>query len=136
MADIKTAPTVAKSTASHPKSSNIIATIAPIACILMGYLIWRFWIGNPDNFTKGKENGGFWPEREGAIGGFAKMYLGGIIVPILIGCFLTVLTFVIERLLTVTKAAGTGNIAEFIRKVQFHLANKEVEKEANKEAFN
>jgi biopolymer transport protein ExbB len=56
------------------------------------------------------------------------MYEGGIIVPILIGCFLIVLFFVIERLLTVNKASGTGNIAEFVRKVQFHLANKDVEK--------
>ena len=56
------------------------------------------------------------------------MYQGGIIVPILIGLFLTVVTFVIERLLTVTKAAGTGSITEFIRKVQFHLANKDVDK--------
>jgi biopolymer transport protein ExbB len=55
------------------------------------------------------------------------MYLGGIIVPILIGCLLTVLTFVIERLLTVLKASGTGNNAEFIRKVQYHLANRNVD---------
>jgi biopolymer transport protein ExbB len=55
------------------------------------------------------------------------MYEGGIIVPILIGALLTVLTFVIERFLTVSKATGTGNIAEFIRKVQYHLANKNVD---------
>jgi biopolymer transport protein ExbB len=56
------------------------------------------------------------------------MYEGGIIVPILIGSFLTVLTFCIERFLTVAKAAGTGSIAEFVRTVQFHLANKDVDK--------
>lgn len=110
------------------KSSNLISSVAPVSCILMGYLIWRFVIGNPSNFTKPDLNGGFWPSHEGPIGGFSKMYLGGIIVPILIGCFLTVLTFVIERLLTVIKAAGSGNISEFIRKVQFHLANKDIEK--------
>ncbi|MFX7739785.1 hypothetical protein ABTJ99_20560, partial [Acinetobacter baumannii] len=85
-----------------------------------GYLIWRFAIGTPSNFTKPDPNGGFWPDHEGAKSGIARMYLGGIIVPILIGCFLTVITFVIERLLTVTKASGTGNIAEFVRKVQFN----------------
>jgi biopolymer transport protein ExbB len=56
------------------------------------------------------------------------MYLGGIIVPVLIGCFLIVVVFVIERMLTVSKASGKGNIAEFIRKVQFHLANRDVDK--------
>ncbi len=52
---------------------------------------------------------------------------GGIIVPILIATFLMVVTFVIERLMTIIKATGTGNIAEFIRKVQYHLANKNVD---------
>lgn len=55
------------------------------------------------------------------------MYEGGIIVPLLIACFLIVVTFVIERFLTITKATGKGNIAEFIRKVQYHLANKNVD---------
>jgi biopolymer transport protein ExbB len=125
----ETKPTVAKaSTSVQPKKkSNAISWIAPLVCIILGYLIWRFVIGSPDNFTKGKANGGFWPDRDGAIGGFAKMYLGGIIVPILLGSFLTVLTFVIERFLTITKASGTGNNAEFIRKIQYHLANKNVD---------
>ena len=95
MADIKPTATVAKPiTSVQPKkTSNSIAWIAPLACIILGYVIWRFIIGTPNNFTKGKENGGFWPDREGPIGGIARMYLGGIIVPILIGCFLTVLAF-------------------------------------------
>lgn len=130
MSDIKSTVTVSKSVSSNQvkKSSNLISSVAPFVCIFMGYVIWRFIIGNPSNFTKPDLNGGFWPSHEGPIGGFSKMYLGGIIVPILIGCFLTVLTFVIERLLTVIKAAGTGNISEFIRKIQFHLANKEIDK--------
>ncbi|MEX6686289.1 MotA/TolQ/ExbB proton channel family protein [Danxiaibacter flavus] len=122
---------VAKSaqTSVQPKrSGNSISWIAPLTCIILGYIIWRFVIGNPANFTKPDPAGGFWPKHEGPIGTFTKMYLGGIIVPILIGTFLTVVCFVIERFLTVTKATGTGNIAEFIRKVQFHLANKDVDK--------
>lgn len=50
-----------------------------------------------------------------------------MIVPVLIACFLIVLTFVIERFMTISKATGKGNIAEFIRKVQYHLANKNVD---------
>ncbi len=128
MADIK--PTAVKSSgASQPhKSSNSISWIAPLTCIILAYILWRFVIGAPGNFTEGAENGGFWPHREGAKSGLARMYLGGIIVPVLIGCFLIVVTFVIERMLTVSKASGTGDNNEFIRKVQFHLANKEVDK--------
>ncbi len=133
MADIKPAATAAvKSTTSvqPKKSSNLVATLAPIVCIIMGYVLWRFFIGNASNFSRPDADSShwFWPKHKGAIGDLPKMYLGGIIVPVLIGCFLIVLTFVIERLLTVTKASGTGNNAEFIRKVQFHLANKEVDK--------
>lgn len=117
-----------KSTSVQPrKSSNIISLLAPLLCIVAGYLIWRFIIGAPSGFTGGKENGGFWPKREGPIGALPRMYLGGIIVPLLIGCLLTVLTFVIERFLTIGKATGKGNISEFIRKVQYHLANKNVD---------
>lgn len=106
----------------------MIATLAPIACIVAGYVIWRFVLGNASNFTNPDPNGGFWPAHKGPMGTFTKMYEGGIVVPILIGSLLIVLTFVIERLLTIKKAAGAGNIAEFIRQVQFHLANKEVDK--------
>lgn len=133
MAETKpTAPTSvtrATPTTSVPakKSSNIISLLAPILCLLAGYIIWRFVIGADSNFTKPDKNGGFWPDHQGPIGIFSKMYQGGIIVPILIGCFLIVVTFVIERLLTVIKAGGTGSNAEFIRKVQYFLANKNVD---------
>jgi len=131
MAETKpTASTVTKSTSSaqSKKSGNSISWIAPLSCIILGYVIWRFVLGAPSNFTQPDVNGGFWPQHKGPKAGISKMYEGGIIVPLLIGLFLTVVTFCIERLLTVSKAAGTGSIAEFVRSVQFHLANKEVDK--------
>jgi len=109
------------------KSSNIISLLAPILCVVAGYIIWRFILGAGSNFGVGAENGGFWPERDQPKSALSKMYLGGIIVHILIGTFLTMLTFVIERFLTISKANGTGNNADFIRKVQYHLANKNVD---------
>lgn len=109
------------------KSSNIISWLAPLVCIIAGYVIWRFVIGASGNFTTPDKEGGFWPDHKGPIGALAKMYEGGIIVPILIGCFLVVLTFVIERMLTVIKASGRGSNADFIRKVQYNLANKNVD---------
>ena len=108
------------------KSSNIISLLAPVLCLLAGYAIWRFGLGNPDNFDKAG-GGWFWPDREGPRSAMSKMYLGGIIVPVLIGTFLTMLTFVIERFMTISKANGTGNNADFIRKVQYQLANKNVD---------
>jgi len=96
-------------------------------CILAGFVIWRFVLGNPSNFTNPDPAGGFWPKHEGPKGGLVRMYEGGIVVPVLIAIFLTAVVFVIERFLTVSKAGGAGNIAEFIRKVQYHLANKNVD---------
>lgn len=116
------------SSAQTKKSSNSISWLAPLLCVIIGFIIWRFVLGSPSNFTNPDPAGGFWPNHKGPKGTWPKMYEGGIIVPILIACFLTVLTFVIERFLTVSKAAGSGSIAEFVRTVQFHLANKEVDK--------
>jgi biopolymer transport protein ExbB len=109
------------------KTSNIISWIAPLVCIIAGYVIWRFIIGGAGNFSNPDPAGGFWPDHQGPKGAFAKMYEGGIIVPVLIACFLIVVTFVIERALTVSKASGRGSIGDFIRKVQYNLANKDVD---------
>ncbi len=125
-----TATTAVKSSATSvqpKKKSNAIAWIAPLVCVIAGFVIWRFVLGHPSNFTNPDPNGGFYPHHEGPKSGLVKMYEGGVIVPILIACFLIVLTFVIERFLTISKATGKGNIAEFIRKVQYHLANKNVD---------
>ena len=130
MAETKpTASVVSKSSTSvQPlKKNNAVSWVAPVACIIAGYVIWRFVLGNPTNFTNPDMNGGFWPQHKGPKGGMVRMYEGGIIVPILIASFLTVVVFVIERFLTISKATGKGNIAEFIRRVQYHLANRNVD---------
>lgn len=129
MAETKPTATAVKSgTSVQPvKKGNSISWIAPVLCIILGFVIWRFVLGNPSNFTNPDPAGGFWPDHKGPKGGLVRMYEGGIIVPILIACFLVVVVFVIERLMTISKATGNGNIAEFIRKVQYHLANKNVD---------
>jgi biopolymer transport protein ExbB len=128
MAETRPTATVKPTTSVQvKKSGNMISLLAPVLCIIAGYVIWRFILGDGDNFGKGSENGGFWPEREDPKSALSKMYLGGIIVPILIGTFLTMLTFVVERFMSISKATGTRNNADFIRQVQYHLANKNVD---------
>jgi len=109
------------------KSSNAISWLAPIICLIAGYLIWRFIFGDPSGFGEPDKAGGFWPKHDKPKGAMSGIYMGGIIIPILIGMFLMVLTFSIERLLTINKALGSGSIADFIRKVQYHLANRNVD---------
>jgi len=129
MAETRPTATASKSSTSvQPrKKSNSISWIAPVICLLAGYVFWRFILGDASNFTAPDPAGGFWPKHEGPKGGLVRMYEGGIVVPVLIACFLIVIVFTIERLLTISKAVGKGNIAEFIRKVQYHLANKNVD---------
>lgn len=124
-----TAKTPPKSTTSvrAKKKSNIISLLAPILCVVGGYAIWRFGIGAAGNFTDPDLSGGFWPNHVGPKSDFARMYEGGIIVPILIGCLLIVITFAIERALTIARATGKGSNAEFVRKIQFYLADKKVD---------
>lgn len=124
-----TAPAAKPSTATHAKkgSSNLISWIAPIGCLVVGFIIWRFVMGSAANFNEPDPAGGFWPSHRGPKTAFAGIYEGGIIIPILIGLFLMVWTFAVERFLTVVKATGAGNTGDFIRKVQYHLANKNVD---------
>lgn len=127
MADTRPTATVKPTTSVQAKkTSNAISWIAPVLCILLGYVIWRFGLGNPANFEK-VGSGWFWPDHHGPKTSISGMYLGGIVVPVLIGTFLTAIVFVIERFLTISKANGTGNNADFVRKVQYHLANKNVD---------
>lgn len=127
MAETKLTATVKPSTSVQAKKSgNAISLLAPVICIIAGYIIWRFVLGNSAGFNK-PGTGFFWPTHDGPKNALNKMYLGGIIVPILLGTFLTMITFVIERFLTISKATGTGSNADFIRKVQYQLANKNVD---------
>ncbi|MBS1621561.1 MAG: MotA/TolQ/ExbB proton channel family protein [Bacteroidetes bacterium] len=109
------------------KSGNAISWLAPVICIIAGYAIWRYLMGSPDGFKNPATEGWFWPEHKNPKDAFHRIYEGGIIVPLLIGMFLMVITFSIERYMTIRKALGSGSIADFIRKVQYHLANKNVD---------
>jgi biopolymer transport protein ExbB len=127
MAETKPTASSVKATSVQAKqSSNAISWIAPIFCILAGYCIWRFILGDPNGFaTPG--TGAFWPEHKGPKDALHRIYEGGIIVPLLLGMLLMVIVFSIERFLTIRKAMGNGSIADFIRKVQYHLANRNVD---------
>ncbi|MET0466053.1 MAG: MotA/TolQ/ExbB proton channel family protein [Chitinophagaceae bacterium] len=129
MAETKpTATASVKATSVQPKKSgNAISWIAPLVCVIAGFLIWRFVLGAASGFNTPDEAGGFWPEHKGPKDALHRIYEGGIIVPLLIGMLLMVIVFSIERFLTIQKALGSGSISDFVRKVQYHLANRNVD---------
>jgi biopolymer transport protein ExbB len=118
MADVKTA---AKSTAGKPKSSNnlMINFMVVLVCIIVGIIIYKFVLGSPNNFLDA--------EKLKPKNGMGTMYSGGWVVPILMATALTLLAFIVERALTVFKAKGKVPSSEFVRKVQYHLANKNID---------
>ncbi|HTM65732.1 MAG TPA: MotA/TolQ/ExbB proton channel family protein [Flavipsychrobacter sp.] len=121
MADVKTAAAKPGSRAGKPKNANnmLINFLVVVVCIILGILIYKFVLGNPDNFLDAEKH-----KPKSFLG---NMYLGGFVVPILMATLLTLLAFVVERALTIFKARGKVNNAEFVRKVQYHLANKNVD---------
>lgn len=127
MAEIKPTASVKATSVQPKKSSNAISWIAPIVCIVAGYAIWRFILGDAKGFENPDPNGGFWPHHKDPKSALNGIYEGGIIVPLLIGMLLMVIVFSIERFLTIRRALGNGSISDFIRKVQYHLANRNVD---------
>ena len=127
MAETNPTATVKATSVQAKKSSNLISWVAPIVCIVAGYCIWRFLMGSADGFKEPATGGGFWPSHHKPKDAFHRIYEGGIIVPLLIGMLLIVIVFSIERLMTIRKALGNGSIADFIRRVQYHLANRNVD---------
>lgn len=128
MAETKATVTAATAkTSSHQpkKSSNLFAVLAVPICIVIGVCFYMFVLGNPANFQGNNPDNH--PVEEGIAKWFGTVHKGGVVVPILISVLLICLTFVIERFLYLAKAKGKFSGAELVRKVQYHLANKNVD---------
>src|SRR5690606_889785 len=57
----------------------------------------------------------------------AMVYKGGPIVPVLMGLFLMVVVFSIERFMVITKAAGKGSLDGFMRNVKANITSGNIE---------
>jgi len=102
------------------KSSFVLAVI--VLCALAGYLIWSQIMGSPVNFEGGNNAGHPIPGNYLAI-----VYKGGFIVPLLIAINLILLTFIVERMISLSAASGKGNLNAFVRELQTNLNNNKIE---------
>jgi biopolymer transport protein ExbB len=91
-------------------------------CVIAGYLIWKYVMGDPINFEGGNPDGHPKPGNYLAI-----IYKGGVIVPILIAVNLILLTFVVERAISLARARGRKNLNIFVRSIQAQLAEDKIE---------
>jgi biopolymer transport protein ExbB len=96
-------------------SFNLSAIVIPLA-LFAGYLFWQFVCGNGENFEGGNNAGH--PKQGNYLG---IVYKGGFIVPILMGLFLIVVIFSVERFLTLNRAKGVGSIPNFVRRIKYLL---------------
>ena len=124
MADVKAAAPKTAAHAGAPKNSSnfMINLLVVVACIVVAIVVFKFVLGSPGNFKDGDLR---MKPKEGNV--MALMYSGGMVVPVLIATLLTLLCFIVERALTVVKAKGKMDNGEFVRKVQYHLANKNLD---------
>jgi biopolymer transport protein ExbB len=112
---------------TKPESSGFKALFALIAipvCILVAFLIYAFILGDSKNFEGGDPNNHPVPDGMRHIMGL--IHKGGIIVPINIALLLIVITFTIERFLTIARAKGNGNIDNFLRRVKMILLRNDL----------
>ncbi len=119
------------------KKGGLNPAIAIPLLLLLGIGIYLFLFGNPSNFMhpdqfKGAasvalsdvESKKIEPLNGSIMG---TIYKGGFIVPILITFMLTVKVFAIERALVISKAAGSGNVNNFVLKIRTLLNENRID---------
>ena len=112
----------AKPAATEKKSGGISAGLILIVLFAIAIAIYTLVMGDGSHFEGGTNEGHPLPGDY-----FGVVYKGGVIVPVLMTCFLTALTFSIERMFTIGKAKGTGDVNAFVRSIQASLDKDDVE---------
>ena len=101
---------------------SAFATGAILIALAIAFLIFYYVLGNPVNFEGGNPAGKPIPGNY-----LAMVYKGGYIVPLLITLIIVLLTFTIERALTLRKAKGTGATNAFVTNLQGYLNNNQID---------
>ncbi len=96
--------------------------IVIVVAIVVGWLIYSFVLGNGGNFEGGSHDN---KPLNGNL--LATMYKGGFIVPFLIAILIIVLTFTLERFITIQAAKGKGSVEAFVRNVRELVAKGDLQ---------
>jgi len=101
-----------KTNKSKVKVSNLFSALTMIICLVIGFSLWKFVMGDPSNFEGGNVESG---TPQNVLG---MVYHGGYIVPVLMGLLLMTLVFSIERFFVLNRSEGKGNLSKFVQNVQ------------------
>lgn len=112
--------TAAKPTQAKQQQGGGFSAIFPFIIIpvlyVVAFCIWKYIFGAPGNFVDGDNT------KDPLPGNYpGTIYKGGFVVPMLLTLFFTVIVFVIERFITLSKARGAGNVDQFVRGVKGFL---------------
>ena len=106
-------------------SSNVggikSASIVILVCFILAVCIYLFVFGYGGNFKDGNN-------ANAPLNLLGTVYKGGIIVPVLLTCLLTVIVLTVERWIALAKAKGSGNITKFVENVKDALRAKDIAK--------
>ena len=100
------------------KQSTFVVILVIVAAVA-AVCIWWFILGNPANFKDGAN-------REKPDNLLGTVHVGGYVVPALIALSIMVITFIIERALSLRKARGRGQLATFLKNLQRSLATGDI----------
>jgi biopolymer transport protein ExbB len=101
---------------------SIFATSVILLSFGVAVVIFTYVMGDPVNFEGGNPKGH--PLHGNYLG---MIYKGGMIVPLLITVILVLITFSIERWITLGRANGKGRLTTFVRNIQTLLREDKIE---------
>ncbi len=119
--NIQKPQTAAKKEVSSKVSGIKSASLVILVCFILAVLFYLFVLGNPGNFKDAVN-------KEGPLNLLGTVYKGGVVVPVLITCFLTVIVLCVERWIALGKAKGKGNTTKFVEDVKAALRNHDLAK--------
>ena len=110
MANAPTKPTTPVKKESSSASGAFASLTIPI-CIAIAVLIYIFILGDSSHYKGGDV-------EADPVDLFGTVHKGGVIVPLIMSYVLMVIVFSIERSVVIGKASGTGNVENFVKKIQ------------------
>lgn len=97
-----------------------------VICFIIAVLFFMFVLGAPSNFKVSPSLLSM--DKEGPLNLLGTVFKGGVVVPVLITCFLTVIVLCVERWIALAKAKGKGNTTKFVEDVKAALRNHDLAK--------
>ena len=95
------------------------ASIVILVCFILAVCIYLFVFGAGVNFKDGNN-------ANAPLNLLGTVYKGGVIVPVLLTCLLTVIVLAVERWIALGRAAGAGNTTKFVANVKEALKKKDI----------